>query len=397
MDVLILGNGFDLQHHLPTKYVNFLNVVNFLNLSYDSEKMHTVGDIFSCAKLQEKDEWIAECYSKHKRIYDETPLKDDEIKELIGKSKENCWFNYFSKNFDKDSGWIDFEKEIAKVIEAHRDWFKVIRPMFGFKHLLKDDKKSFICSNFDFYYDLTGGSFGGGNEKVKNVKKAYCIETPPHSKHIEVNKEEIISKLYSELRSFSKLLRLYLTVFVESSLFVMNLEKFLPCGSFYSEAEKVISFNYTSTFNKLYGISANADVGHIHGTVRDEIVLGINPDKYDEIKDLDTSFIQFKKYYQRVRFNADESYSEIFSDCNFDAESMDLCIIGHSLDITDSDILKEWIEKSSSIVIYYHNENVIGSYIKNLIAMFGKKEFDSIRKEKKLTFKKNPDITFTMK
>ena len=177
----------------------------------------------------------------------------------------------------------------------------------------------------------------------------------------------------------------------------MNLEKFLPCESFYSEAEKVISFNYTSTFNKLYGISANADVGHIHGTVRDEIVLGINPDKYDEIKDLDTSFIQFKKYYQRVRFNADESYSEIFSDCNFDAESMDLCIIGHSLDITDSDILKEWIEKSSSIVIYYHNENVIGSYIKNLIAMFGKKEFDSIRKEKKLTFKKNPDITFTMK
>ncbi|MBO5338897.1 MAG: hypothetical protein J6A96_04275 [Clostridia bacterium] len=47
MDVYVIGNGFDLQHLLPTKYINFLNVVNFLISYYDKENMKTVGDVFS--------------------------------------------------------------------------------------------------------------------------------------------------------------------------------------------------------------------------------------------------------------------------------------------------------------------------------------------------------------
>ena len=30
MNVLFLGNGFDLFHKLPTKYINFLNTVDSL-------------------------------------------------------------------------------------------------------------------------------------------------------------------------------------------------------------------------------------------------------------------------------------------------------------------------------------------------------------------------------
>ena len=62
-----------------------------------------------------------------------------------------------------------------------------------------------------------------------------------------------------------------------------------------------------------------------------------------------------------------------------------------------ANLLKEWIERAARIVIYYHDENVIGSYIKNLVAMFGKKEFDNIRKNKNLLFVKNPIITFIRK
>jgi len=31
MNVLFLGNGFDLHHHLPTKYINFLNTIDSLS------------------------------------------------------------------------------------------------------------------------------------------------------------------------------------------------------------------------------------------------------------------------------------------------------------------------------------------------------------------------------
>lgn len=31
MNILIIGNGFDLAHQLPTKYTDFLNFMKFIN------------------------------------------------------------------------------------------------------------------------------------------------------------------------------------------------------------------------------------------------------------------------------------------------------------------------------------------------------------------------------
>ena len=45
MNILLLGNGFDLYHKLPTRYDNFLHTVNFLINSYTKE-MTTIADIF---------------------------------------------------------------------------------------------------------------------------------------------------------------------------------------------------------------------------------------------------------------------------------------------------------------------------------------------------------------
>ena len=66
----------------------------------------------------------------------------------------------------------------------------------------------------------------------------------------------------------------------------------------YPEMNKVFSFNYTNTIETLY--ASEEKVYHIHGNINDNIVLGVNPDKHDEIENIDTLFIQFKKYFQRV-------------------------------------------------------------------------------------------------
>lgn len=395
MQVFILGNGFDLQHHFPTKYINFLNVVEFLKIYYNPNKMNTVGDVFSSSHLQLKDKWIEECYLKHESVYKTTALDQSKVQILIDGAKENCWFNYFSTCFNQDKGWIDFEKEIANVIEAFRALFEHISSKFAFMHI-KDRKKEYICSKFDFYYDFAGSTYMSGSrtEQAKEIKKEYCKEELFGSKIIEVNKQKIISKLYSELRNLANLLKLYLEIFVEAPLCTMKNQKVLICENPYSKADRVLSFNYTSTFNKLYSLPENTIVGHIHGTVLKDIVLGVNPDKHDETEDLDTSFIQFKKYYQRVFLGADESYSYNVADMDKFPYVIDLIFSGHSLDITDSDILKEWIKKANTISIYYHDESAVGGYISNLVSMFGKKEFDNIRKSKKLLFLKNPVITF---
>ena len=57
MNILMIGNGFDINYSLPTKYIDFLNTVQFL-----SEKQHssikTIGDIFGDLILQTRNETI---------------------------------------------------------------------------------------------------------------------------------------------------------------------------------------------------------------------------------------------------------------------------------------------------------------------------------------------------
>ena len=68
--------------------------------------------------------------------------------------------------------------------------------------------------------------------------------------------------------------------------------------------------------------------------------------------------------------------------------------MGHSLDITDKDIIVELFRKMNEINILYHNEETKSTYITNLIKMFGKEEFDTLRKQRKLNFL-SLDMDFT--
>lgn len=63
MIVLLLGNGFDLNHKFPTSYINFLNTVTFLRET-DREKLSTVGHVFGNEKLQKKDPFMESIYKR---------------------------------------------------------------------------------------------------------------------------------------------------------------------------------------------------------------------------------------------------------------------------------------------------------------------------------------------
>ena len=79
MDILIIGNGFDLAHGLKTSYKDFLNLYNIKNIN-DFEK--------------DSSNWK-------------------------NKLKTNLWMMHFQtvKNSLGDN-WIDLEQEIFDVIES---------------------------------------------------------------------------------------------------------------------------------------------------------------------------------------------------------------------------------------------------------------------------------------
>ena len=168
----------------------------------------------------------------------------------------------------------------------------------------------------------------------------------------------------------------------------------ITCAS-YPKTDVVINFNYTRTFEVLS--NSNANVEHIHGRLDSDIVLGINSDEKDELYSIDTTFLQFKKYYQRVFYRTDITYlhklQELKTSKKYDTGHT-LYIIGHSLDETDKDIIVELFDVADRIIVLYHDLKAVKKYIRNLVKIYGKREFDRIRVDKKLIFLKQAEISW---
>ena len=94
-------------------------------------------------------------------------------------------------------------------------------------------------------------------------------------------------------------------------------------------------------------------------------------------------FLRFKKYFQRVIYHTDDEYLEWITNKLSD---IDLVVMGHSLDITDKDIIMQMFDAAKDITVLYHNESAEASLVANLINIYGKEKFDELRIKKRLRF-----------
>lgn len=397
MRILLLGNGFDLYHKFPTRYDNFLHTVDFLQQNYDEKTMLTIGDIFGDKRLLEKDKFIPDCYAKHKEAYEEITVDQEKIKKIISLSKDNIWFNYFLSVYNRELGWIDFEREISKVLHAFEEFFLCYGNVYDI-NFPEDEVYSYIIKCFDFFYEYKYSEGMQGHYpgfKSNTVLNEYQLEEPYGSKIIIIDKSKITDRLFDELLNLSEILKLYLEIFVNNAINAVSEKGLIPQTSLFKSNPTVITFNYTTTFEALY---TNVDVHHLHGSLLDKIILGVNPDANDEA-DFDnivnTDFLRFKKYYQRVLNVTDSGYLiSIFQAKNKLAPTIinRLVVAGHSLDITDEDIVREVFGVSDEITIVCHSEKSIADSINNLIKIYGKKEFDKIRVRTNMRFKLYSDF-----
>ena len=407
MNIMLIGNGFDIHYNLPTKYHNFLHVVDFLQNYYD-DSMTTVGAVFNDARFHGRDKFIDGSYSSYKDIYDQTPLPSDEITQLIALAKTNLWYNYLLSTYNKDVGWIDFEKEISTVCSYFEKLFesKTRRFSADSKELsvFYDNSQEsaayryIIFEKFDFFLhpnlyrrnEIVTNKVGQpifSPEFSRKVIPDYYLNVPFGSDNLVLNTEKIVATLSAQLESLSEMLIIYLRSFVENVCDkLVGSEIIRPLGL---PVDNVITFNYTNTYEKL---DESANVIHIHGCLDDKIVLGINPDCNDNLDTVDTTFIAFKKYFQRTISGTDLPYLDFIKtirspDSSIENEFVHLYVFGHSLDVTDSDIIKDLFASSDEITILCHSNTAVGSYIANLIKIFGKDSFDKFKLENNLRFR----------
>ena len=115
LNILIIGNGFDLAHNLQTTYIDFLKFIDAFNRFKDICKKESVKTAWENATVEDKKYILdlANLYDKQKSVF-------EEIEKLIS---NNVWIEYFWKLYSERKtlekvGWIDFESEISRIIQT---------------------------------------------------------------------------------------------------------------------------------------------------------------------------------------------------------------------------------------------------------------------------------------
>ena len=419
MKILVIGNGFDLAHGLPTSYKDFLEFCARAQRIYTYQPSILVGQY----ERDNLKKWAINDYVKDrlKNAFDSRVFQSEDIAttedvvldEMFGYIRSNAWIRYF-RNCPSYIGenWIDFESEISKVIYCLDDARKMIHNGESVMEI-KDEKgmilKSIVEAAKTTIYTV-----------LNNVRAI----------------EEFSKYLYDELEKMIRALEIYISEFVKNipvELKSKDIENLNP--------NHILSFNYSDTYERLYGVGKIIEYDYIHGkadinnTIQtNNMVLGIDEYLSVELRNKETAFIAFKKYYQRIykkskrlteiwcseikkeaeyeknsrEFLIDEqikfdlvskgdgveynwrSYEKMRRKLEeeYDAQhpKHELYIFGHSLDVTDKDILRElllndnvhttifYCKKKDRLGKYDNGRNDYGEKIKNLVKVIGQDE-----------------------
>ena len=349
MQILLLGNGFDLEHQLPTQYKDFLKFTNlFLKLYQVDNPKQVIAETEMSSSLA--DFFV--------RIFGEG---NAEIKNtLFGLLSDNIWIEYFTKHIhDMKENWIDFESEISKVIR-----------------LLESAKKSYTESCI-----LDTDQIHPSNSYMAFLK---LFERENDRKIENINGRTFTywsRKLLRDLNRVIKALEIYLSEYVGN----IKITHYNPdIAALYPT--HILSFNYTDTYSKVYGIEyQNIKYDFIHGKVsgkldiqENNMVLGIDEYLGEENRRRNVDFIEFQKYYQRIQKKTGCAYKEWEDEINknydrYQNKKIELFVFGHSLDVTDEDVLREFLLDEKVITtIYYYDKAAFDRCIANLVKVIGR-------------------------
>ena len=353
MIILVVGNGFDLAHQLPTKYRHFLEFIRI----YKGEQCVVCNDENDLHhKIQR---FVNELKSRH----DKCALEAKEIIEAHNRLLDHFLDVYINRCDRGKEGWIDFESEISDIIKLFDRAYTYIRE--------RESNGQDITLPESLYFKIAPFLFA--NKEYRKDKR--------YEFQLGVILEQA-DNLLLELNDITRLFEIYLTEFVEKMETELRIpEIYIRC----KKADAVLSFNYTDTYRRLYRGSEMTDCCFIHGKAKKEsdrknsnLILGI--DEYLDVdrRNNDNQFIRFKKFYQRINKETDSQYIDWLdadiAENKMRKEKMPLYIYfyGHSLDVTDKDILQKLIMHENAIVnIFYHRKDEMGKQIINLTKIIG--------------------------
>ena len=375
--LVIVGNGFDLAHGLPTAYKNFIDdfwknifvnskkesIRNLINLDEGFESFKILSEINNYNDFSTHGERYIEWY---KDVYDKHLFFN--IKKHL--SQHNIFYfknNFFELIYTKNSieNWVDIENEyyselriIARknnsverenLLSRLNEEFEQIEKLFE-QYLISNIEKNY---NFITSPDLS-------SLLLKFFEIDFVFQNDKAQKKRWVNyssefKREDLKDLLADINSFKE----YDKMLHEGKMNFEDFEKFKKEILF-------LNFNYTSSLqsytrkiNEL--LHCKSRELKIHGelnSAKNKMNFGFG-DEMDEdyklIENLNDN--EFLKNFKSFKYSQNNNYKNLLD--FIDSEKFQIYIFGHSCGLSDRTLLNTIFEHNNcrSIKVFYHQRD----------------------------------------
>ena len=334
--LVIIGNGFDLAHGLPTSYRDFIDdywfnikdsnhdeLVSFNLESYVEFQNHTsleelINEIIKISEKYKRDG--IEVYKLKERPI---PLADNRIPIIEYK-------NYFFKliNQNPAQNWVDIENTYYRS--------------------LKERAKGKL-NNQNYIWDIK--QLNKDFEVIKELFEKYLIKIFKEKYNwFDIRKNEIEDHLKDQPNILDFLLD------------KKNKEYYLKDENLNLNETLLLSFNYTKTVEDYSNyIFKSIDYNYIHGKIGVEelpIIFGFGDEmdeNYSFIENIDDN--EYLKNFKSIQYLEHSNYKKTIE--FVESEPFQVYIMGHSCGLSDRTLLSTIFENENclSVKVFYHQKS----------------------------------------
>lgn len=405
--LVIVGNGFDLAHGLPTSYGHFINwywkdLVSKIDLfpneswkpwDFSNDELEInfkfqfpskYGRILGYQPILDKFSNI-DSFKTFQNFIIEHELSEDN-RLLLNKhpkmSFDDCEMTFKSDFFElinekhQIQNWVDIENEYYRLLkeclkeENNEKVLKLNKEFHHVKNLLEKYLNEEIIAKYDFKTVFSLGELLNHFEvRPRSLENDTYLEEFPNSHHEALKKqnEEIIQ--YSQERT---------------------LQQKIWNGTI-SENNLILNFNYTYSADKLKSAMNNdysrdiygkSDIIQIHGRLNDpenKINFGFGDEMdnhYQQIEEKDDN--EYLKFIKSFQYLQNSNYKKVLD--YIESDVFQVYIMGHSCGLSDRILLNTIFEHTNcvSIKVFYHQkEDGTDNYteiVQNISRHFNKKK-----------------------
>lgn len=390
--IILIGNGFDLAHGLPTSYADFIDYYwekwgkrlqgsylgneltdRLCSISQKGAKTHPWYYLFPTMDLQAKTMISPkDAIAMAKNSPDAIAIKKSHFFEHIDKAVEtknwvdieNEFYLWLKKIFKKDTCQYDspvpLNDELELIKEHLADYLKFIQSNHINPELIMQDIKQIIREPFSFrdiavskqsqFLDFIINKWVKKNEPNQisedNKSNRTLIESISKistDQIVDKHKVQLIEDITKGKESVCK-------------------EYALP------ERTLLLNFNYTKTADLYIPKNSDIQVNHIHGELdndKNPIIFGYGDeldDYYKEIAKLNDN--DYLKNIKSIRYLETDNYRRLLS--FIDSAPFQIYIMGHSCGNSDRTLLNTLFEHKNCVSIkpfYYQKDDGSDNYI----------------------------------